>query len=110
MKTLFRICLTFSDLKKIANSWPSALIFKSFSRSLEQFFLKIGQNNFRNKIPFSKVQMICFYFVMYIKCQNLCFWQPDQIRFMLFFSFYDCVAFEIKILFSQLLGLLLESL
>ena len=26
-------------------------IFKSFSRSLEQFFLTVGQNNFGNKIP-----------------------------------------------------------
>ena len=27
-------------------------IFKSFSQSLEQFFLSVGQNNFGNKIPF----------------------------------------------------------
>ena len=40
-----------SDLKKFANSWPSASNFKSFSRSLEQFFLTVGQNNFGNKIP-----------------------------------------------------------
>ena len=32
---------------------PSALNFKSFFRSLEQFFLSVGQNNFGNKIPFS---------------------------------------------------------
>ena len=37
-----------SDLKNIANSPPSASNFKSFSRSLEQFFLTVGQN----KIPF----------------------------------------------------------
>ena len=29
----------------------SASNFKSFSRSLEQFFLTLGQNNFGNKIP-----------------------------------------------------------
>ena len=40
-----------SDLKHFANSWPSASNFKSLSRSVEQFFLTIGQNNFRNKIP-----------------------------------------------------------
>ena len=40
-----------SDLKKFANSRPSASNFKSFSRSLEQFFLTVGQNNFGNKIP-----------------------------------------------------------
>ena len=34
-----------------ANSWPSALNFKSFFRSLQQFFLTVGQNNFGNKIP-----------------------------------------------------------
>ena len=41
----------FSDLKNFANSWPSASNFKSFSRSLEQFFLTVGQNNYGNKIP-----------------------------------------------------------
>ena len=41
----------FSDLKNFANSRPTALNFKSFSRSLEQFFLTVGQNNFGNKIP-----------------------------------------------------------
>ena len=40
-----------SDLKKFENSRPSASIFKTFSRSLEQYFLTVGQNNFGNKIP-----------------------------------------------------------
>ena len=40
-----------SDLKNFANSQPSALNFKSFTQSLEQFFLTVGQNNFGNKIP-----------------------------------------------------------
>ena len=40
-----------SDLKNFENSRPSASNFKSFSRSLEQFFLTLGQNNFGNKIP-----------------------------------------------------------
>ena len=40
-----------SDLKGFANSRPSALNFKSFPCSLEQFFLTVGQNNFGNKIP-----------------------------------------------------------
>ena len=34
-----------------ANSWPSASHFKSFSQSVEHFFLTVGQNNFGNKIP-----------------------------------------------------------
>ena len=42
-----------SDLKFFANSCPSASNFKSFSRSLEYFFLTVvGQNNFGSKIPF----------------------------------------------------------
>ena len=40
-----------NDRKKIENSRPSASNFKSFSQSLEQFFLTVGQNNFGNKIP-----------------------------------------------------------
>ena len=35
-----------SNLKNFANSQPSALNFKSLSRSLENFFLTVGQNNF----------------------------------------------------------------
>ena len=42
-----------SDLKIFKNSRPSASNFKSFSWSLEQFFLTVGQDNFGNKIPFS---------------------------------------------------------
>ena len=38
--------------KSFANSRPSALNFKRFYRSLEQFFLTVGQYNFGNKIPF----------------------------------------------------------
>ena len=40
------------DPKNFANSRPSASNFETFSRSLEQFFLPVGQNNFGNKIPF----------------------------------------------------------
>ena len=40
-----------SDLKNFANSRSSASNFKSFSRTQEQFFLTVGQNNFGNKIP-----------------------------------------------------------
>ena len=40
-----------SDLKFFVNSRPSALNFTSFSRTLERFFLWVGQNNFDNKIP-----------------------------------------------------------
>ena len=40
-----------SDFKYFANSQPSASSFKSFSESLEHFFLTVGQNNFVDKIP-----------------------------------------------------------
>ena len=40
-----------SDLKNFANSRTLVSNFKSFSQSLEQFFLTVGQNNFGNKIP-----------------------------------------------------------
>ena len=40
-----------SDLKKFANYRPQASNCKSFYRSLEQFFLIVGQNNFGKKIP-----------------------------------------------------------
>ena len=39
----------FSDLKHFANSRPSASNFKKKSRSLEQFFLTVGHNNFGKK-------------------------------------------------------------
>jgi hypothetical protein len=35
-----------------ANSRPSAWNFESFSQSLEQFFLTVGQDNVGKKIPF----------------------------------------------------------
>ena len=41
-----------SDLKFFANSLPSASNFKSFSQSLEQFFLTLWPNTKNNKIPF----------------------------------------------------------
>ena len=41
--------------KLFANSRTSDLHFKSFSRSLEFFFLTVGQNNFGNRIPFLSV-------------------------------------------------------
>ena len=44
-----------SDLKNFENSRPSTSNFKSFSQSLEQFLLTVGQNKFGNKIPFIKL-------------------------------------------------------
>ena len=39
------------DLKNFENSRPSTSNFKSFFRSLDNFFLTEGQNNFGHKIP-----------------------------------------------------------
>ena len=49
------IAFGFSDLKKITNSRPSASNFKSFSPSIEQFFLTVSQDNFGNNIPKIKI-------------------------------------------------------
>ena len=35
---------------------------RSFSRSVEQFFLTVGQNNFGNKIPFSPKKYVSSHF------------------------------------------------
>ena len=47
----------YGDLKKFANSQLSVTNFKSFSRSLEQFFLTEGQKKFRSKIPILFIQL-----------------------------------------------------
>ena len=51
------------DLKNFANSRPSVSYFKHFSRSQQQFFLTVGQNNFGNKITFllsrKKIYIFC---------------------------------------------------
>ena len=57
-----------SDLKIVENSRPSASNFKSFSRSLEQLFLTVGQNNFGNKIPV----MFATHFFTNSKFRNIC--------------------------------------
>ena len=49
-----------SDLKNFTNSQPSASNFKSFSQSLEHFFLTVGQYNFGNKIPFLPNNQKCW--------------------------------------------------
>ena len=48
-------------LKNFANSWPSVLNFKIFSRSLVQFYLKVGQNNFGDKMSFQNVHLMGYF-------------------------------------------------
>ena len=40
------------DLKIFASSQPSGSNFNSLTRSLEQYFRTVDQNNFGNKIPY----------------------------------------------------------
>ena len=49
-----------SDLKSFAISRPSASNFKSFSLSLEQFYLAVGQKNIGNKIPRTLISISFF--------------------------------------------------
>ena len=67
----FTVWINFSsDLKIFANSRPSASNFKTFSRSLEQFFLTVGQNNFGNKIPMLAIWILyIFPFLSPLKMQ-----------------------------------------
>ena len=72
------------DLKKL----PSASNFKSFSETLDQSFLTVGQSNFGNKIPFlwgnverdrpvQWIQLSCTRIVkMHIKIVNYYCWCP----------------------------------
>ena len=71
--------------KSFANSQPSA--FKSFSRSLEHFFLTVGQNKFGNKIP--------FFFTGYILNLRLlsAFSEPKMCKDCLFIEFYYITSF-----------------
>ena len=62
----------------VANSRPSVSNFKSFSQSLKQFFLTVGQNNFGNKIPFGKFvnYLLPLFFVHTVdKMEERCVWE-----------------------------------
>ena len=61
-----------SDLKIFENSRSSALNFKSFSRSLELFFLTVDQNNFGNIIPFWDLFYYLPHDVFFIRIVTLC--------------------------------------
>ena len=103
-----------SDFKKFPNSWPSALNFKSFSRSLEYFFLTVGQNNFGNKIPlplgytnvFSeliKKKQMCQKNPRrksFIQVNKMCNMNPSLVQNQIWFSsFYSCVTISVRLYF-----------
>ena len=52
--SISKIVLTFQCLNKFCNSRPSASNFKSYSQSLQQLFLTVGQNNLVTKYHFEK--------------------------------------------------------
>ena len=51
-KQYFHVRQIYMALEQIKKFLPSSSNFKFLSRSLEYFFLTVGQNNFGNKIPF----------------------------------------------------------
>ena len=74
-----------SGLKNFADSRPSVSNFKSLSRSLEYFFLTVGQNNFGSKIPllFSCLKMGFAVLTWYNIATGICFsiytwWSQNQ--------------------------------
>ena len=92
-----------SDLK---NSRPSASNFKSFSQSLEQFFLTVGQNNFGNKIPFFPtflVKKFNKYKVSWI--ENITLWNRDKygrtpLMFSVLGDHHECTDILLKVIFN----------
>ena len=50
---------------------PSALNLKSYARSLEHFFLTVGNNNFGNKIPFLRNVIYTMHFFSIVFVLNL---------------------------------------
>ena len=74
-----------SDLKIFENSRTSASNFNSFYRSIEQFFLTVGQNNFDYKIPFSGLKhnwrmfrLWCLVFSLFVFGANFSFAKADS--------------------------------
>ena len=91
-----------SDLKNFANSRPSASNFKSFSRSLEQFFLTVGQNDFGNKMPLLLLLLLSVlvlqYFVHFflLKCVVIFCYIDIKHDFWHFAIFYRlCIRLQI---------------
>ena len=81
----FTVALVISKILQILG------LLKSFSRSLPQFFLTVGQNSFWNKIlfllskPWPKNQSDCFYFFPSQgwtppKSMNMCSWKKLWVR------------------------------
>ena len=84
-----------SDLKMFSNSWPSASNFKSFSRSIEQFFLTVGQNNFGSKILIPGKNLILFLFCLLKIWPNLGRYWSDWLCYFLQIDalIFSCIIF-----------------
>ena len=77
-----------------ANSWPSASNLKSFSRSLQQFFLTVVQNNFGNKISnISSILITVYQQSVWEQRLGLLIWID-------FFEIWTILKSRLQILFS----------
>ena len=95
------------DIKKFANSRPSASNFKSFPRSLEQFFLTLGQINLSDNIPFFFIQFtISNFYLEFYSLLILNFYFPFPLKlpfpppFILLF-FYSFIHFFLIFFFNS---------
>ena len=79
-----------------------SLEFKSFSRSLDQFFLTVGQNNFGNKIPF--LFLLCCAIVLISNAkQNRMKCSDNSPRFSSASPMHQCLEFLITFLLDTTL-------
>ena len=64
----------------MANSRHLASNFESFSQSLKQFVLTVGQNNFRNKIPYLHFKRSILFSVNLASISNAFFLNKNSIE------------------------------
>ena len=96
-----------SVLKIFANSRPSASNFKSFSQSLEQFFLTVGQNNFGKVHIFWEGHKFCEIFTLLLS-----YVVPVKIKLVIsqnFVAFSEYMNFNNNLLLFRLCNLLSKS-
>ena len=90
----------YSDLKNFASARPSASNFKSFSPSLEQFFLIVGQNTtkYQSCLPKEVCRYLHFlkshpiFWGITNRVKNVHIYSPSQqIKIIWFFFYYQSV-------------------
>ena len=103
-----------SDLKNFANHQLSALNFKSFSQSLEAFFLTVGQNNFGNKLPFYNRKFFFIQTQKYVRgyqksCPWETTWKKNQNNLVLFSYFEPEALYCFFVIFKCMTALLTDT-